>query len=115
MSLVCQSSFGPTFGHSFNKPVSLEMPSRCGPRHCGQSSAEAASVKMLTQVAARKNEQFFIFHLNGLENVARQPCRGNCSPFVRWTQRFCGPLAERRQSRINKGRARLLPSLGDRL
>src|ERR1051326_189869 len=39
MSLTCQMSFGPSFGHSLSRPFSSEMPSRCGPRHCGQSVA----------------------------------------------------------------------------
>src|SRR5438128_684264 len=30
-------SGGPSLGHCGNRPVSGEMASRCGPRHCGQS------------------------------------------------------------------------------
>src|SRR2546426_123979 len=39
MSVTFQRSFGPSFGHSLSKPVSGEIPFRCGPRHCGQSLA----------------------------------------------------------------------------
>src|SRR5260370_38524092 len=31
------NSFGPSVGHSWSKPVSVEMALRSGPRHCGQS------------------------------------------------------------------------------
>ncbi len=31
---------GPPAGHCFSKPVSVERPSRFGPRHCGQSLAD---------------------------------------------------------------------------
>src|SRR5688500_11282876 len=42
MPFPCQSSFGPSSGHSFTRPVSLETWSRFGPPHCGQSAATAA-------------------------------------------------------------------------
>jgi hypothetical protein len=41
MSFTCHSSFGPPAGHCFSRPVSRDIPSRCGPRHCGQSEVEA--------------------------------------------------------------------------
>src|ERR1043166_4207016 len=43
MPVLFQSNFGPPGGHSLSSPVSLLRPSRFGPRHCGQSSAEAAA------------------------------------------------------------------------
>ena len=33
------NSFGPPSGQDSNNPVSPEIPSRCRPRHCGQSGA----------------------------------------------------------------------------
>src|SRR5262245_38283272 len=48
MSLACHNSFGPVFGHSLSKPVSREIPSRFGPRHCGQSEAQLAHVAVRT-------------------------------------------------------------------
>src|SRR5579862_5935613 len=36
-----QRSGGPFLGHSLRSPVSVEMPSRFTPRHCGQSLATA--------------------------------------------------------------------------
>src|SRR5262245_16856559 len=40
-----QSCFGPPLGHSWSKPASREIPSRCGPRQHGQSSAFADPAK----------------------------------------------------------------------
>src|SRR5207249_1131110 len=40
-----QSFFGPLAGQSVSQPRSFEMPSRLGPRHCGQSSARLAFVR----------------------------------------------------------------------
>src|SRR5258708_40199818 len=37
-----QTRRGPAAGQSFSSPISAEMPSRFGPRHCGQSPAAAA-------------------------------------------------------------------------
>ena len=55
ISLTCQSSFGPSLGHSCNRLVSFEMPSRCGPRHCGQSAA-CSAVAERRQMPATKSE-----------------------------------------------------------
>src|SRR5713226_4332369 len=44
-TLASQSFFGPLAGQSVNQPVSLEIPSRLGPRHCGQSWARLAFVR----------------------------------------------------------------------
>src|ERR1043165_9533214 len=38
-----QASFGPPEGHAFSRPVSLDTPVRSGPRHCGQSAANAVA------------------------------------------------------------------------
>ena len=35
--LEFHSRGGPSLGHSRSRLVSVEMPSRSGPRHCGQS------------------------------------------------------------------------------
>src|SRR5436190_6432769 len=76
MSLTCHSSLGPSFGHSLSRPVSLETPSRCGPRHCGQSAATAIWPNKKAPVAMRKNMRFFMKHLAG--KVVRLDPQGDC-------------------------------------
>ena len=53
--LTFQASGGPSFGHSWSRPRSLEMALRSGPCHCGQSSATAADAPAatLSRAAAR--------------------------------------------------------------
>src|SRR6476660_5547435 len=41
-----QRIFNPPWGKVSRIPVSLHTPSRFGPRHCGQSSARTATVKI---------------------------------------------------------------------
>src|SRR5258708_3016603 len=41
--VVFQASAGPPFGHSFSRPVSVETPSRCGPRNWPQSGTTEGS------------------------------------------------------------------------
>src|SRR5258708_38201895 len=41
MPSIFQKRRGPPLGQEFSNPVSGEIPSRLGPRHCGQSAAEA--------------------------------------------------------------------------
>src|SRR5438046_8886535 len=41
-----QASGGPPEGHSAKSPVSGDMPSRCGPRHCGQSAAFNTQIEL---------------------------------------------------------------------
>src|ERR1043166_8633770 len=60
MSLTCQTSFGPSLGHSLSRPFSSEMPSRLGPRHCGQSVARTiagvlSKRKMLAEALNKLN------------------------------------------------------------
>src|SRR5260370_32732131 len=38
---IFQTRRGPPLGQESSSPVSGEIPSRLGPRHCGQSAAEA--------------------------------------------------------------------------
>jgi hypothetical protein len=45
MSFTFHNSLGPLAGHSLSRPVSVERPSRFGPRHCGQSAAVAGAAK----------------------------------------------------------------------
>src|SRR5579864_2532293 len=71
MSFTLQIMGGPSFGHSFSKPRSADTPSRLGPRHCGQSWAEANAVTRATQQtpsALNPCLSVFIhgFRLNGL-------------------------------------------------
>src|SRR5438874_4022785 len=40
-----QTSRGPADGHCFSRPVSEQIPSRLGPRHCVQSSALATGAQ----------------------------------------------------------------------
>src|SRR5262245_54999889 len=42
MPVAVQRSFGPSAGHAFNRPVSVEILSRFGPRNCGQGASAAA-------------------------------------------------------------------------
>gem|GEM_PF-6014916 len=53
MPLVRQASGGPSLGHSLSRPFSGEMPSCLGPRHCGQSGAEATAGAVRAKVKAR--------------------------------------------------------------
>src|SRR5215831_17634889 len=57
------SCFGPSLGHALSRPVSLEMPSRFGPRHCGQSSARTASEAVRKPIAKSANLRAFMRHL----------------------------------------------------
>ena len=43
-----QSSVGPSAGRAGSSPFSSLMPSRLGPRHCGQSAARAAAADVRT-------------------------------------------------------------------
>src|SRR6516162_9725081 len=54
------NSFGPSLGHSWSKPVSVETALRSGPRHCGQSRdwislprASGTTNTMAEQIARR--------------------------------------------------------------
>src|SRR5215831_8210404 len=59
MLVTFQSSFGPSFGHSLSKPVSSEIPLRCGPRHCGQSLAMSwLEVESASSAVTAVNEVF---------------------------------------------------------
>ncbi len=49
--LIFQASGGPSFGHSWSRPRSLEIASRSGPCHCGQSSAAAVAQPDATTAA----------------------------------------------------------------
>ena len=60
-----QSSFGPPAGNDFSSPVSYAWPSRFGPRHCGQSAAEAA-LRELIQTDASRIAETHDFHFIGL-------------------------------------------------
>src|SRR5262245_18434192 len=57
------SCFGPSLGTALSRPVSLEMPSRFGPRHCGQSSARATSEIVKKPTARSANLRAFMRHL----------------------------------------------------
>src|SRR4030095_10136734 len=55
MSVAFHCNLGPSLGHSFSRPVSVETPFRWGPRHWGQSSAwrHAGSAKAPRAKATR--------------------------------------------------------------
>src|SRR5262245_57543778 len=57
MSFTCQSNLGPSFGHCFRRPRSRDIPSRCGPRHWGQSEVDAALLAGLVTDTAEKHKQ----------------------------------------------------------
>src|SRR5689334_17774063 len=57
---TCQTFGGPAAGQDFSSPVSGEMPSRCGPRHCGQSPAihRVAVAEARMQIPSIKMQRF---------------------------------------------------------
>src|SRR5262245_53387232 len=57
--LVFHSTRGPPVGQEVSSPVSLEMPSRCGPRNCGQSAAIAEREKKCEQNVPHKPPAFY--------------------------------------------------------
>src|SRR6476659_9865375 len=63
---AAQASGGPSFGHSFSRPVSLETELRCGPCHWGQSLAwatradEKATAAAATAVASEARQETFL-------------------------------------------------------
>src|SRR5262249_57025835 len=56
--LVFHSTRGPPAGQEAGSPVSLEMPSRRGPRHCGQSATIAEREKKCEQNLPHKPPAF---------------------------------------------------------
>ena len=64
-TFVCQSCFGPAAGHCVSQFVSVEIPLRLGPRHCGQSAANAA-VATSSQLKIVAAEYFIIGGLSEL-------------------------------------------------
>src|ERR1044072_9319888 len=83
MSLTCHSSFGPAAGHCLSRPVSVDTPVRCGPRHWGQSEDELRWAEVLTgtaerhthsvaRVASSRNFKIFSFGWLGLLFVSFQ-------------------------------------------
>src|ERR1051325_2277348 len=67
MSLICQTTLGPSLGHSLRRPFSEEMPSRLGPRHWGQSVARVGAGMSSKTQAEALNE---LNRLNGLNRVS---------------------------------------------
>src|SRR5688572_9617405 len=49
---TCHSNLGPSSGHSLSRPVSRLMPSRFGPRHCGQSPGSEGTCAKAGKVAS---------------------------------------------------------------
>src|SRR6185295_1627097 len=58
--VIRHTSLGPPAGHCCSRPVSVEMPVRCGPRHCGQSAAAPTTEQHVTVIAARNMRRLFI-------------------------------------------------------
>src|SRR5262245_37063315 len=85
MSFCTHNSFGPSFGHSFSRPLSFDIPSRCGPRHCGQSVAptfivaedcveplvERNAIKKVDAINMNLRASAFIFFSSGITAVGR--------------------------------------------
>ena len=55
-----QTSLGPAAGHWRSSPVSVEMPVREGPRHCGQSAASRAIVAQTRDKAISMDRMGFM-------------------------------------------------------
>src|SRR6185295_10788131 len=69
------TSFGPPAGHCCSRPVSVERPVRCGPRHCGQLAAAPTSEQLVTVIAARNVHCLFIDCLEwGAKAIERIRC-----------------------------------------
>src|SRR5690606_4792110 len=71
----CHTSRGPASGHWSLSPVSEEMPSRCGPRHCGQSAAPPVPHTKNRGIAA--SSQYFDFM--EISWNCREPIITDCS------------------------------------
>src|SRR4051812_14930529 len=54
-SVIFHLSLGPAAGHSLSKPVSEVVPSRLGPRSCGQSAAQAEVHDNTAQTVSKAN------------------------------------------------------------
>src|SRR5262249_47334179 len=98
MSLTCQRSFGPSFGHSFSRPVSLEIPVRSGPRHWGQSAARAAVARVNPTAAEVSSTNRFACNLDmtilqsGEMRNGLTRCAFNTLPFVKGQYEFDAQL-----------------------
>ena len=66
--LMFQSKGGPSLGHFCFKPFSADVPSRCAPRHCGQSSA--------CTVAQNRSVQLPMHNLAKYESIIDAPTEG---------------------------------------
>src|SRR6266446_5544850 len=85
-TLASQSFFGPLAGQSVSQPHSFEMPSRLGPRHCGQSSARLAFVrasneKKASQRKAANEELNGRFIIKKFVIVRQQDAGGNWNSY----------------------------------
>src|SRR5688500_20393828 len=72
-----QASVGPEAGHARSSPVSVETPSRLGPRHWGQPTVagDAARVSPATAAAARAGtgRDMFTSERGIVHRVGRRP------------------------------------------
>src|SRR5262245_6262922 len=74
MSFTCQSNLGPSFGHCLRRPLSCDIPSRCGPRHCGQSEVVAAMLAGFVMDTAEKSKQSAAMAVSNREVIAFSFC-----------------------------------------
>jgi hypothetical protein len=73
---VFHTSGGPSAGHDLSSPVSVEMPLRSMPRHCGQSVASNGR-------ASRRNQDFiWLLYPRHVHNHYDRPCIQTCVRIV---------------------------------
>src|SRR5262249_21045328 len=78
-------------GHSLSKPVSRDMPLRCSPRNCGQSSARNVNVVMPTVTKMNRRQGVFIWHLErmGVRFQTRLPAHGRANRSPQSSENDC--------------------------
>src|SRR4051794_15698107 len=67
--LAFQAKGGPPSGHSPKSPLSGEIPSRWGPRHCGQSALAPKPVQLPTRAKDIKTLKQRMRDISGLTQI----------------------------------------------
>src|SRR5687768_13893088 len=84
MSFTCQSNFGPPAGHCLRRPVSDETPVRSGPRHWGQSEAEADMLAAVVKQTATKNKESAVVVANNRDFISVAKTSGGSRSRIRY-------------------------------
>src|SRR4029079_3886323 len=86
-----QTRGGPLAGHCLSRPVSLEIPSRFGPRYCGQSAlaCAAASKKQKTTSATTNKGSILLNFMRSPFPLLRDPGRHSYFRFQIVDFRLC--------------------------